>query len=353
MKPLEILQKNHDLHLHSRDYSDGKHTMLETARYAARYQQNPRWVGISDHSGSIIQRLMRAGKLPGGHEHGYPDDFSGYTERVREVDETLKGDGLRVLAGIEQEWGIGGPRNIPQELSQLDYIITAYHQRRLTTPYALETYYYEMACHPTSDIAAHPGWFTGCADPAAIPWQKIFRDLADHAVLCEYNLTTPLPPAAFEIAVNTRNLIFTIGSDLHDFRQNSTLRICSAWSETNGGGFSAARGYLNDLVNLTFPAQPARELQSTFASIDLLTDLESRLYNYSLGRSTAEVAFSALEWKLVQYLDQLPWYELDDRFIQTRLARFADLPEERIASLLPIADFLALIARNRRARASR
>ena len=48
MNPTDILSRNHDIHMHSVDFSDGIHPALDVVRHASRWQVEPRWVGLSD-----------------------------------------------------------------------------------------------------------------------------------------------------------------------------------------------------------------------------------------------------------------------------------------------------------------
>lgn len=47
---MDILSRNHDIHMHSIDFSDGIHPALDVVRHASRWQAMPRWVGLSDHN---------------------------------------------------------------------------------------------------------------------------------------------------------------------------------------------------------------------------------------------------------------------------------------------------------------
>lgn len=346
MNPDEILSRNHDVHLHSSNFSDGWHTVDEVARYAARFQNPPRWVGISDHSPDIISKQGKTSPAWESSTHAYRR-ISAYARRINSYGEILEKEGIRLLAGIELEWQEAAPLANLEEISELDYVISAYHGRRLSSSREIETFFQQVGSHPITDILAHPNHFLGSPDVNRANWKSIFSHLADHGVCCEYNLTTPLSEEIFEIAASQTKVQFVISSDTHDFRQLSTTRVSEAWSESLSGGFNLAYRYLKGLVSTKLKKQQSDDLTALFNTPEKLIDLEGELYQRSIHDRSVSRPLSRSEQDLIVLLESLPPNQLDEEFQQHRLARFSTLPPERIASLLPAEQFLEVVRAGR------
>ncbi|UCH95443.1 MAG: hypothetical protein JSV88_00975 [Candidatus Aminicenantes bacterium] len=54
----EIVKRNHDIHLHTWDFSDGWHTIEELVQYALRWMKTKPWLGVSDHT-PLIDRMIK------------------------------------------------------------------------------------------------------------------------------------------------------------------------------------------------------------------------------------------------------------------------------------------------------
>ena len=346
MNPGELLSRNHDVHLHSSEFSDGWHTVDEVARYAARYQHFPRWAGISDHSLEITRRQRStAGTLKISPQA--VGRISSYARKIHAYSLNLEKEGIKLLAGIELEWQEAGPHAGMEALRELDYVISAYHGRRLSSSCETESFLHQVGSHPSTDILAHPSHFLGSLEANRVNWKSIFSHLAAHGVLCEYNLTTPLSAEIFEIAASQTGVQFVISSDTHDFRQLSITRISEAWSESLGGGFDLARRYLEDLISSQLKKQQLEEFAALFNTPEKLNLLETELYMHSRHDQPEKLPLSLPAQNMMILLDNIPPNQLDEEFQQHRLARFSTLPSERIASLLPAEQFLDVIRSGR------
>ena len=185
MKNTALLHQNHDIHLHSRDFSDGKHPVRDVIRFAARWQHTPRYVGLSDHN---------------------PDNetlLGSYIQRVRKLsDELVESDGIDLLVGMELEWTPTGPALNGVILSDLDYILTGYHGMSFSTADQVEEFFGTITGYEYTDVVAHPDRFLGSVDPLSIDWVSVFSSFESQKIACEYNLTTPLRTEIFSIALN-------------------------------------------------------------------------------------------------------------------------------------------------------
>ena len=240
----------------------------------------------------------------------------------------------------------------PELLQSLDYVLMAYHGRHASSPLQAQALLARMVSHPYTDVIAHPDTFLGSFDRRACDWRATFQHMARCGVLCEYNLTTPLPPDLFEIARDQSDVRFVIGSDVHDFRQRSTRRITDAWSESEGGGFDLARAYLNRVLSRRCGSRELARLSALFETPEDLAVLEGRVYARRRRFNPVEAPFSDLERVLLAHLDAEPDDELDRRFLAHRMERFASVSDGRIVSTLAVEPFLDLIRANRRLRES-
>ena len=333
MDPKDILSTNHDIHMHSRDFSDGMHSVQDVVRFATRWQANPRWAGVSDHSPLLDEKLQN------------------YILKLKPIQEELYNqDGIELLAGMELEWGQTGPACSDLTLSGLDYIIAGFHGRNFSEADQAEMYFHHVAHHPYTDGVAHPDRFLGSVNTLSIGWEKIFNDFYDGGVLCEYNLTTPLHSEILEIAILHSDVKFMINSDTHDFRSIAVRRVIDAWSELLGGGYQLAREYLNNLLNLTCSPEQKKRLAGLFGTEQLLDDLQRRLYQHSLIYRADSIYLSPEEEMLIQILESIPECDLDKDFLIHRLDRFSTLPTERIASCLDVVRFKEMINSGRQER---
>lgn len=334
MDSAAILSRNHDLHMHSLEFSDGRHPAMDVARYAARWQEPPRWVGLSDHSPQTGEMLS-----------AYVQGLSGARQQL------LGEDGITLLTGMELEWGADGMAVKTLPLDVLDYVLAGYHAAAFTSPPQVERYFDLIAQHPFTDVAAHPDWFLGKVDTLAVRWEQVFNTLQSHAVLCEYNLTTPLHPEIFEIARTKTDVAFTIGSDTHYFYNPAYVRIINAWSESVGGGYEVSRDYLVNLLRVACSQEQTDRLAATFDTAQRLEDFQKKIFRFTLNAHPRNLTLEPEEGEVVRVLEGIPEGELDRQFQARRLERFTALPPERIVSLLSVQEFKAKIADGRKLRA--
>jgi len=333
MKNIDLLSGNHDIHMHSRNFSDGAHDVLDLVPFTARWQKDPRWVGLSDHSPRTVNE--------GRH---YIDSLHSFQQKASQL------HGITLLAGMELEWNPTLPAVSDLDLDGLDYVIAAYHGMNFSTAEQVEEHYGLVACHPFSDAAAHPDRFLGEIDPLAVDWEKIFNDFSSHKVMCEYNLTTPLHPDILAVAKDRTEVNFVIGSDTHDFRNIAARRIIDAWSEMLGGGYELAREYLISLLKLNSSSRQISAFSKLFENSRLLNDLQRKVYRRSLDPESTKGQFSEEDEKLLKVLADTPECEEDKIFLIRRLERFARLPAKRIISLLDIKEFKSAIVKGRNMR---
>ena len=117
MNPTDILSRNHDIHMHSVDFSDGIHPALDVVRHASRWQAEPRWVGLSDHNPLE------------------PAQAQLYIRGVHDLhQESFSRDGITILAGMELDWTPVGPTLVESALTGLDYGLAAYHGKIIPQP---------------------------------------------------------------------------------------------------------------------------------------------------------------------------------------------------------------------------
>lgn len=323
----EILAHNHDTHFHSREYSDGKHPVCEIAHFTSRWQTDPRWVGISDHSPDSEEPILR------------------YLEGIHESQELLVAEGVTLLTGMEWEWKEVEPLYTSPHYDALDYILVGYHGMKFTRGEEVAAHYERISRNPYADIAAHPDRFLGTVDVMSIDWERIFNQFAERHVICEYNLTTPLHGQVYEIAARQTGVQFSIGSDTHDFRSIAVRRVIDAWSESIGGGFDLAYDYLTRLLRLECSAAQFRQYAKVFQTPELLDVFQHKLFLQSWSDVPAELG--GAEGAVVSLLDKIPENEIDKEFLTRRLERFAALPAERICSLLLVEGFLERISESR------
>lgn len=332
MDSTALLHRNHDLHMHSRDFSDGKHPLRDVIRFAARWQEPPRYVGLSDHNpGTELQ-------------------LSSYIQKVRELRHELReSDGIDLLVGMELEWAPTGPALSGTGLADLDYILAGYHGMAFSTAEQAEWYFNTAASFQYTDIVAHPDRFLGQVDPLSINWASVFSSFALHKVVCEYNLTTPLRAEVFSIALNQTDVRFVIGSDTHDFRSIGVRRIVDAWSESLGGGYDQAYDYLMNLMKLVFSPAQSTTLVRLFETRQVLDEFQHKLFMRSLGK-TGDYPLEENEERLITALNKIPEGELDRAFQSQRLERFASVAAERILSTLSCDDFRRSVKQGRETR---
>ena len=325
-----LLSRNHDLHMHSKEFSDGLHSLADVVQFAARWQAKPKWVGISDHSHDSNEQLER---------------YFFETRRVNQ--KILSTTGIKVLTGLEVEWSGEGPAKPDLDLRPLDYVIAGYHGKKLNSPDEALRYFRLVAGYPYTDIVAHPDWFLGKVDRLAINWEVIFNTFSDSGVLCEYNLTTPLHPEILYLAIHNTEVSFTIGSDTHDFRYIGVKRIIDAWSETMAGGFELARDYLLAVLKLQTSTSAVLRYAQHFNTAEKLITLQDRVYALTLNSATKKVHLTEEESELIAALNQIPECKLDIEFNESRFIRFESLPADRIVSAYGIDEFERTIQQGR------
>ena len=325
-----LLSRNHDLHMHCSEFSDGLHPVEDVVQFAARWQAEPKWVGLSDHSPSSNDQLLR------------------YVLETRRVGEkVLRATGIKVLTGMEIEWSVKGPACPDLDLSALDYAIAGYHEKKLNTPEEALSFFRQVAGFQFTDIVAHPDWFLGAVDRQVIDWEAVFNLFAERGILCEYNLTTPMHPDILHLAIHNTGVRFTIGSDTHDFRSIGIKRVIDAWSETMAGDFELARKYLLAVLMLQNSKYAVSRYAQLFNSAVKLTELQDRVYALTLKSAASDIHLTEDENQLVIALDRVPECELDRDFNRSRLARFEGLPVDRIVSALSMDGFINVIKQGR------
>lgn len=360
-----ILAGNHDVHLHSL-LSDGWHSVEDVAGFALRWLEADRWVGLSDHSPSLLEAIracqptgaacapnLLARQILCSSPAGYPSVQRAIDDKARAYVRAAGTDRRRVrarhnaslLIGMEVEWCIEGPAVSPEVLDSLDYAIAGYHARGLADAVQAERFLRRVIRHAHTDVIAHPDRFLGGFDVRQCNWTALFEDMARCHVLCEYNLTTPLPDDLLALGLAVPDLHFVIGSDTHDFRRRGHRRVMDAWAESEAGRFAPARAFLDTFL------PPERDggnpAQALYHSPGALAALESRIWDGTRRVDPIDQPPSPEERELLDRLDRDASETRDREFLAARLARFTAIPPERLASLLPEDDFRALILRNR------
>lgn len=358
MDPFEILRRNHDIHLHSREFSDGWHSLEEVVAYGLRWQTGERWLGISEHSPQLLDAtpIDGHGRLTDGQsgsiecwQNTSATSLRHCQEALRSAQPNLEGHYYaRVLVGLELGWLINGIPFPQETLNGFDYILAAYHGREIHSLSQAKEFLFKMINHPLTVVLAHPDAFLGehsavMPGPMAGVWRAVFQHMAELGVLCEYNLNTPLKPEVFRIARDESGMKFVIGSDLHDFRQLSTRRIMDAWSESQGGGFTEAQEYLLTLIEQEGGNGAVDSWHDLFAAPEALDQLENKIYTRTRRYGARDVLLSPSETSFVCHLDEIPEGRVDLEFQAARLRRFASLAEDRIASTLGVGQFLELV----------
>lgn len=329
MNSTALLHRNHDIHLHSRDFSDGKHPLRDVIRFTARWQEPPRCVGLSDHNPGTEYQL------------------ASYIQKVRELRHELRAsDGIDLLVGMELEWAPTGPALSGTGLADLDYILAGYHGMAFSTAEQAEGYFLSAANFQYTDIVAHPDRFLGKVDPLTIDWASVFSSFASQKVACEYNLTTPLRAEVFSIALNQTEVQFVIGTDTHDFRSIGVRRIVDAWSESLGGGYDQAYDYLMNLMKLVFSPTKSTTLVRLFETSQALDEFQRKLFLRSLGKK-GDYPLEEDEEKFVTALNKIPEGDIDRAFLSQRLERFNGTAAERILSTLSCEDFRRAVKHGR------
>jgi histidinol phosphatase-like PHP family hydrolase len=329
----DILSRNHDIHMHSREFSDGSHPVLDVVCHASRWQHPPRWVGLSDHNPQQDEQIQL------------------YISKLHDLQQELhRRDGITLLVGMELDWTPVAPTAASPALSELDYVLVAYHDMKFSTARQVEMYFKYIALHTYSDVVAHPDRFLGSVDTLSINWEDVFNNFKSNEIVCEYNLTTPLRPEIMTIAMHRTNVNFVIGSDTHDFRSIAVRRIIDAWSESLGGGYEVAREYLLSLLKMDSTSWQIRPLSRLFDNVPALDVLQRRLYLQSCILKQNNLPLVEEEKKLIQILAHIPECALDMDFLIQRLDRFSTLPIERISSLLSVEEFRSTIRKGRQKR---
>ena len=355
----QLLKTNHDIHLHCADYSDGWASVDEVTAYALRWTDAPHWVGVSDHSPCLEDLQRQHGGMTSCRTERRLADLSSTIRRQIDmsvaayVDDRredrhrlLRTQQVELLIGMEVDWLWSGPDISVQSAAALDYVLMAFHGRRLRTSQEADSILRLMVRHRMTGVLAHPDQFLGYFDVRECNWQGLFSEMASRGVWCEYNLATPLGPEVFDIAVDCRGLVFTIGSDTHDIRRRSVRRITDAWAETLGGGFTLGKEYLLAFVGGSSPNTEERELAALFETPQALGCLEERIYLRTRRRRPQTIDLSGKEERLLDRLDQRD-DEADRQYLRTRLRRFSCVDPERIATTWSRDAFQSTIRRCR------
>jgi len=322
MKSIDILTNNHDIHMHSRNFSDGAHDVADVVRYTSRWQREPRWVGFSDHS-------------PGNN-----NQLFNYVAGINLVaEELIQKDQISILCGLELDYSENGAPSLELDTKRLDYVIAAYHKGNFSDSTQVDQYFLKCAECPACDVVAHPDRFLGPVDSLGIHWERIFDFFSEKHVLCEYNLTTPLRSEIFDIAFKHTDVRFAITSDTHNFHDIATTRIVNAWSESLAGNFDSGFEYLRNLLLINCKANQIEEFSELFVDESELHKLQYRLSISSVDPVTGKKGLTPEEQSLHDTLIRIPECELDQKFLLSRLERFSDMESNRIASLSSLEDF--------------
>jgi hypothetical protein len=221
---------------------------------------------------------------------------------------------------------------------------------KLSTASQVELYFERVVLHEYTDVVAHPDRFLGSVDTLLVKWEDVFNTFKSREIRCEYNLTTPLRPEILAIAMQRTDVNFVIGSDTHDFRSIAVRRIIDAWSESLGGGYELAREYLLSLLKMACSPEQIRTLSRLFETIQLLDELQKKIYLGSRSLRADNPSLLPEEGMLVNILEGIPECALDKDFLLRRLDRFTNLPAERIHSLLQVDDFKEMVGYGRQMR---
>lgn len=373
MEAAELVVHNHDVHLHTKHHSDGWHTFEEVAAYALRWLQGDPWVGVSDHS-PLLENVLAA-RWPAAEpntcqaiagqirrsslamrptvQQAIDSGVRRYVAEARRAQQRIRETlNATLLVGLEVDCYLQGPSVTNGQLASVDYVLMAYHGRHIRDGAQAERFLVELIQHPFADVLAHPDTFLGPFDIHSCDWGGIFQQMAHFGVLCEYNLTTPLPQDLLETARDESLVQFVIGSDLHDFRKLSTRRIMDAWGESEGGGFELARDYLMAFLRRRCSRADLERCQALFDTRRKLAALESKIYARGRRFNAFDLPLSEAERRLLECLDA-EWDDaLDRQFLEARLRRFSSLPAERIVSTMAAEEFLTTIQANRELRRS-
>lgn len=365
MNGREILAHNHDLHMHTRHFSDGWHPVEEIIAFGLRWLEDEPWVGISEHS-PLLEHVIRAAgdthwqrtareirlvekPVSPRIQNQIDRQVHDYLEIGREWQHQHRAKRqTSLLIGLEADWTAQGCLVGKETLSALDYVLMAYHGRAFSDPEQVKRFLFGVIRHPYCDILAHPDASLGPTGLEASAWRDLFQEMEQRGVLCEYNLTTPLRDEILDIALADSGVQFVIGSDIHDFRQKSTRRIMDAWSESKGGGFPEAYEYLRGFLQKS--ADDALKLVSLFDTPEKLTVLEEKVYRSRRRNQPEVIHFSEEESRLLEILDRVEDPRRDRSFLSGRLERFSGMDIGRLASVWPLERFLETLREGRRVR---
>lgn len=197
-----------DLHMHTK-WSDGKHSIEDMAKYAAKLGRE--YIGISDHSYSL--------KVARGLSE---------VDAIQQIEEihARKTKGIKVLSSIEVEILEDGTLDFPDSLlSEYDYVIAGIHtflkqnqlemQKRIEK--ALSNPYVNIFAHPTGRLLGRPGVMFSERMPFSVPFKNILDICVKNNVVLELNCF----PERFDIGVEHFNDIInseafiSVGTDSH------------------------------------------------------------------------------------------------------------------------------------------
>ena len=210
---VEVKHIRSALHNHTTD-SDGFMSLDELAKQAeARGYQ---YIAVTDHSGSL------------GIANGLsPDDLKRQIERVREVNERVKG--IEVLAGTEVDILADGRLDFDDELlQQLDVVIASVHASFEQPKDKMTVRILKAIENPNVDIIAHPtGRLIGRRPPIEFDTEAVFAKAAETQTAMEINCyPTRLDLNDVHIRqAKAHGVLFSINTDTHKVEHFDHLEL--------------------------------------------------------------------------------------------------------------------------------
>lgn len=197
-----------DLHMHTK-WSDGKHSIIEMADYAAGLGR--KYIGISDHTYSL--------KVARGISE---------VDALQQIEEihALKLKGIKVLSSIEVEVLKDGTLDFSDAtLAKFDYVIAGIHthlqlgqaEMLARIEKALSNPYVNIFAHPTGRLLGRPGVLFSDREPCSVPFQDILGICEKNNVALELNCF----PERFDVGVEhfeeiiNSDVLVSVGTDSH------------------------------------------------------------------------------------------------------------------------------------------
>jgi len=217
-----------DLHVHSDASSDGRSTLEEIVREAARLGR--RYVAITDHSRSRPLGLDA-------------EALARHAKTVRAFDTQ---GGPRLLAGVEVDIRSDGTLDLPAPLlASLDWVVASIHTRLQDPRGALTLRVIRAIRSGVVDVIGHPtGRRIGYRDASDLDLERVLEEAARAGVALEVNAQPDrmdLNDRSCRLAAQA-GVMLVVSSDAHVAAHLSNLR-CGVWSARRG--WLEARHVLN------------------------------------------------------------------------------------------------------------